>query len=147
MALNKKDKIQITVTGALVIVLVFVVGNGFRKRPAKSSPVAVPKYPQVTPPASIQAQSPATFLKLKEEARTLEFKRDPFLKQAAVSSVRGGPSLSGIAWDEEDPTAIINGRIARRGDNVDGYVVVDIKKDRVILSDGTQDLELKWVGE
>src|SRR3989338_63116 len=147
MALNKKDKIQSGVTTVLVVVLVFFVVRGFGKRPAKSSFKALHKFPQVQPISPPGAQAPTTIAKLKEETRALELRRDPFFKQVVASSVRGGPSLSGIAWDEGDPTAIINGRIAHRGDSVDGYVVVDIQKDRVVLSDGTQDLELKWVGE
>ncbi len=147
MALNKKDKIQIGVTAVLVVVLVFFVVRGFGKRPAKSSSSALPKFSQVQPISPQGAQAPTTIAKLKEETRALELKRDPFFKQVVASSVRGGPSLSGIAWDQEEPTAIINERIARRGDTVDGYVVVDIQRDRVVLSDGTQDLELKWEGE
>lgn len=149
MTLSPKDKIQLAVTGALVLVLVLVVGHGLRKRPVKSSPAAVPKSPPVAPTPSVppEAQAPAMLLKLKEEARTLPFKRDPFLRQAAVSLGRGGPSLSGIAWDEEDPTAIINGRIARRGDSIDGYTVVDIRKDGVTLHDGVEELEIQWDGE
>lgn len=147
MALNQKDKIQIGVTAVLVVALVFFVVRGFGKRPAKSSFNALPKVAQAKPISPSGAQAPTTIVQLKEETRALELKRDPFFKQVVASSVRGGPSLSGIAWDEQEPTAIINGRIARRGDNVDGYVIIEIKKDRVVLSDGTQAIELKWVGE
>ena len=45
--------------------------------------------------------------------------------------------LSGIVWDEAGPIAIINNEIFGVGDVIEGNTIVEIKKDRVILSDGT----------
>ena len=44
--------------------------------------------------------------------------------------------LSGILWDSKSPSAIINGRLVGVGDPVGQWKVVEIHKDRVILSDG-----------
>ncbi len=68
--------------------------------------------------------------------------RNPFSeeKQAAETV----PVLIGIAWDEKTPTAVINDRILASGDWLDSrYQIKEIKPDRVILSDGARDVELR----
>lgn len=45
-------------------------------------------------------------------------------------------------WDKEKPLAIINDAIVKIGDKVSGNIIVDIKQDKVILNDGTNDFEL-----
>lgn len=51
--------------------------------------------------------------------------------------------LQGILWDPEAPTAIINNRVVAVGDQVDRWEVMEIRKDRVFLSDGTSTRELQ----
>lgn len=69
--------------------------------------------------------------------------RDPFSASSAPIKGYRGFVLSGIMWDKESPTAIINDNIVKIGDKISGNAVVDIKQDRVILSDGIKDFELK----
>ena len=81
-----------------------------------------------------------TFAKLKEEVKKVELKRDPF--SAAPIEIYQGPQLQGVLWDQNHPTAIINGQIVAVGDKMNGNRVVDIKRDRVILNNGVDNLEL-----
>lgn len=64
--------------------------------------------------------------------------------QAEASS---GPALelSGIAWSETRPAAVINGRVLVLGDTIDGFTVVGIEPDSVQLLGpaGTVTLELR----
>jgi hypothetical protein len=45
-------------------------------------------------------------------------------------------------WSEKNPKAMINGVVARKKDKIDSCTVVDIKRDRVFLNDGSKDFEL-----
>lgn len=71
--------------------------------------------------------------------------QDPFSSGPAVSS----PStisdmiLTGILWDDTAPLAMINDNPIGVGDKIGGYTVVEIHKDRVILTDGTKTYELR----
>lgn len=69
--------------------------------------------------------------------------RNPFTKEAPIGISTGGPNLEGIMWDEKLPLALINGKTVKIGDKLGSDTVIDIQKDRVILSDGSRDLELK----
>lgn len=53
--------------------------------------------------------------------------------QPAEQEVR----LQGVLWDPQAPTAIVNNRVVGRGDSVGRWEVVEIQKDRVVLSDGS----------
>ena len=41
--------------------------------------------------------------------------------------------LTGIAWDPEDPLAIVNGKMVKKGTRIEGVTVKEILVDRVIL--------------
>jgi len=68
--------------------------------------------------------------------------RDPFSASSTPIKGYGGPTLDGIMWDKKNPMAIINNNIVKIGDTVSGNTVVDIKQDKVILNDGSKDIEL-----
>jgi len=57
--------------------------------------------------------------------------------------MQSGFALTGILWDEVKPLAIIDGEVVKKGDKVGSKVIVDIKEDRVILSDGQEFFEVK----
>ena len=69
--------------------------------------------------------------------------RNPFTLQKTSSMTVKGLILDGIMWDKEKPMAIINGEIVKIGDRIGDNIVVEIKQDSVILSDGTKDFELQ----
>jgi len=90
---------------------------------------------------------------LEEKQSATEWGRDPFIlpvrptDQAALNSVETEAgrsfSLSAIIYRDGEGAAIINHRILRQGDRVEGMIVQDILSDRVILREGTKIMELK----
>lgn len=68
--------------------------------------------------------------------------KNPFLPKEVHTMPLTSLTLNGIVWDEDTPKAIINGEIVGVGDILGENRVVDIKPDKVILNDGTADLEL-----
>lgn len=46
--------------------------------------------------------------------------------------------LQGILWDPAAPTAILNNRCVARGDRVGRWEVEEIRRDQVVLSDGSE---------
>ncbi|MCM8813119.1 MAG: hypothetical protein NC924_04190 [Candidatus Omnitrophica bacterium] len=81
-------------------------------------------------------------------------KRDPFLPslQEIVETIISPPvvtlpppvqkpaplEVTGILWDEKYPTAIINSRVVKIGDLIEGKTVVDIEQNRVLLMEDGQ---------
>ena len=54
--------------------------------------------------------------------------------------------LQAIAWAHEAPQrlAVINNRIVREGDSVDGYSIIQIRSEDVVVNDGTQSWRLEF---
>ncbi len=135
--MEKKDKIQLGITGVLVIVLVFFLIRAFEKR---KPPPSVKTKELVTGQSVKQS---GLYAQLEQEIKKMDFKRDPFSQQA-LSDLEESQSLhlSGILWDEANPTAIINDEIVAVGGEINGKKIVEIKKDKVILEADGQTTEL-----
>ena len=77
-----------------------------------------------------------------------EYKRDPFfppLVEVEVEEIEPPPfvpPLKGISWGGERPMAVVGRRIVKEGDMVEGYKVVRIEKEGVILMKGGEKLIL-----
>jgi len=79
-----------------------------------------------------------------KKTKFTEWGRSPFTPKGGAAGVPSSKIvLGGIMWVEENPRAIINNNIVAIGDEIGGNKVIDIKKDRVVLSDGTEKLTLK----
>ena len=84
------------------------------------------------------------------QAQQKEWKESPFLaerggpKSAVTGESAGleGFTLKGILWDPQAPTAILNDRVVGVGERVGNWKVMEIRKDRVILSDGLTTREI-----
>lgn len=138
-----KKTIEFSVTGVMVVVLLLLLSRAGAK--AKSRHIAPKIYAPIRLGVPEPAKEKLLFWELDEKTKDLVVKRDPFTV-APVASLRTtshGLYLNGIAWDKEKPIAIINESILSVGDRVDGYIVVEIKEDRVLLNDGNSDFELK----
>lgn len=149
--MEKKDKIELGIIAVSVIILIFIAAkaaSGARKyRPIRPKAKQINNLPlkERLSPKSKPAPQQDLFSKLDMETMDLELKRDPFsaaVMQSEKVSVHG-LSLSGIVWDKDKPSAIINNNICAGGDIVNGYVIRGIKKDKVIFTDGNQEFELK----
>ncbi|HQP12536.1 MAG TPA: hypothetical protein PK470_07205, partial [Candidatus Omnitrophota bacterium] len=155
--MHKKDKIQIAITGVLVVILAVILATGVgkkgrkkKKRPsaARAGTSALAAKPKSPGQASSSPVKLSPFRQLQAEAQSMPLVRDPFtLKlieeedgEAAAKDVE--LYLIGIAWDSAQPKAIINNKIVQVGSQVGRYTVMEIFENRVILSDGAEKLEL-----
>lgn len=65
--------------------------------------------------------------------------RDPFVIGAGPTAEGGGPILlTGIFCDPPKSYCIIDGKVAKVGDEVSGYTILEIKKDSVTVRIGDE---------
>jgi hypothetical protein len=146
--MRKKDLIQLGVTGILVIILIFALGNASKKSRLRNLKNVSPKATDSAEVLSNQSknnESRGLYDMLEQQAKSIELKRDLFTAAPIVSekALQSGIDLTGILWDKDKPLAIINGEIVKKGVRVNGKTIIDIKRDKVILSDGAVLSELK----
>ena len=146
----KKDILKFSLAGIAGLFVLFFIVQSFKGKGKSNS-----SSPEGAKNAGSSEQKTAAennntaglFAKLQEETKALEMKRDPFFKQiidpANKSSLSSDLSLSGIVWDQDNATAIINNTIVKIGSEIAGNTVINIKEDRVILNDGVRNFELK----
>lgn len=147
MSLSRKQWITLGVLGILLVVVwaraLSTPGNRSgrgTRGPAVAGPAAPPKsLPQAAAAAAGLAREPSS----------AEWKENPFLADRQpdrpIPTVDNpeGMILSGILWDPVAPTAVVNNQVVGPGESVGPWQVVEIQRDRVILSDGTSALTLE----
>ncbi len=62
-----------------------------------------------------------------------EWGRDPFFPSGSEASTSAGLVLSGIVWDEKMPVAMINEKVLKTGDQIEGYHLVAINPSSVTV--------------
>lgn len=135
--MEKKDKIQLGITGVLVIILLFFLMRAFEKG-KRSAPVKAKEFA-----TDQNVKEPGLYARLEQEIKRMDFKRDPFSRQSFSDLKESqGLYLSGILWDEVNPTAIINDEIVAVGSEINGKKIVEIKKNKVVLEADGQTTEL-----
>lgn len=147
---NKKEKIILSVLGVLITVIwAPALFSGPRRQDrAASSPI--PALTQAGAPGTEAAGSPAG-QKGADLLGMSGWGENPFVadrgagSSPALISNRGetGYALSGILWDAESPSAVINNQVVGLGDRLDQWQVMEIRKDRVVLSDGSSTQTLR----
>ncbi|MEI8011112.1 MAG: hypothetical protein WCI27_01335 [Candidatus Omnitrophota bacterium] len=135
--MNKKTIFELITVAVLILIFIFLAFQAFKKvkPPVRPSPVAVRALSEKIMPgvAALLGQDrpgPLVLPIISKDATKA--------KKVAVEK-----DLTGILWSKNDPEAIIKHAIVKVGDTVDGKTVVDIKKDKVVLSDGIKELELE----
>lgn len=106
-------------------------------------------YPKVRKDRSAISQAgsltpPTIYAAAERRAKRSKFKswkRNPFVPVGAPTY--SNLILSGIIWNKEKPKAVIDDALVSKGDKISGNTVLDIQTNRVILTDGTKDFELK----
>ncbi len=157
--MQKKVAIQLGVIAVAAIVLILMSIPLFKGKGARSprkTPVShaasepSPEVVSVKPNSSRQAiklgqiKDDKFYGRLSRVAEALPLERDPFtFAYTGPKSSRDGLELSGILWEGEKPTAIINQAFLKVGDSTDQFSVVKILQDRVILKDHTGEFELR----
>ncbi|HOY10819.1 MAG TPA: hypothetical protein PLB05_12210 [Candidatus Omnitrophota bacterium] len=152
--MNKKDKIQIAVTGVLAVILAVILAlgmgkNGRNNKKRKPAARAGTTAAAAKSPAASPAVKLSPFRQLQAEAQSMPLVRDPFTlkpieKEGDDAAQEVKFYLIGIAWDSGpgQPKAIINNKIVQVGSQLGGFTVIEILEDKVILSDGVEKLEL-----
>jgi hypothetical protein len=108
-------------------------------RPPKKVPAATDSKTAKNTAAPGDTVPAATATRVKQPARSparLNYDRleDPGLK------------LQALAWsdDKDRRMAVINGRIVHEGESVDGYQVITIRREDIILKEGQKSWRLEF---
>jgi len=157
--MQKKVAIQLGVIAVAAVVLVVMsipllkgkVARSPRKAPvSNAASETLPEVISAKPNSSDQAiklgpiKDDKFYGRLSRVADALPLERDPFtFAYTGPKSSRDGLELSGILWESEKPTAIINQAFLKAGDSTDQFSVVKILQDRVVLKDRTGEFELR----
>ena len=141
----KKEIIEFGITGFLVIFLLFLsVNAAYRiskaKKPKRVEQMQSEKA-QIAENAKVGQET--LYAALEKESRSFELVRDPFTG-IFIGSPKNATevTLNGILWGKGEAFAIINGNIVKRGEQVGPKTVIEIRQDRVVLSDGSTLTEL-----
>lgn len=142
----ENEKRNLIIAVALVAIFFLLIGRNLifkKKAPSASSSAGSAQT------ASIGSVSALTNIRESQaiwEAQLarwdLDWKRDPFMPAGSSAGASIPLSLTGIVWDEKMPIAMVNDRVLRNGDEIDGYKVVQIKPSSVVLSSGQETFEL-----
>ena len=156
--LSKRSIIEIAITSVMVVIFIFILFNSIRtiirNRSSKvsNSYISADAFKEIVKRDVMDAagvKSPKEIDKYKdamEKEDAINWGRDPFSKQnvmdhstVAISDLK----LEGILWhSEKAPHAIINGEIVSKGDKIGDATVLEIQKEKVILTDGETKYEL-----
>ncbi|HDT12087.1 MAG TPA: hypothetical protein ENO01_00365 [Candidatus Marinimicrobia bacterium] len=169
MALQKREKILLSIAGAAVVI--FVITQVLPKASEKSTPAPAPVTVRTETPRTVtpQAALPGSHTKLKSystsnNAWNLEWKNDPFVYsyvepevvdslpediQRKIDAVEEEVivhnfQLNGISWLNNKPTVLINDRILKPGDSIEGYTLSDVYKTYVILRKNKESIKVAF---
>ena len=141
-----KKRIEIIITSILVLAFIFFLGNSIRQIRARSKKKASSSFiTEELLPVPRQEKKHMPEIDREEFDRKLTYVRCPFSARVYRTARKEDEQikLEGIIWDAKRPMAVINGLILIPGDEINANTIVTIEKDRVILNDGTQDMELR----
>lgn len=129
----------------LLIVLFVIVAGGLSRPFLKRRRFSPPPSPQEVPSSPRQMLPVGKIRQLQEERMKEEWGRNPFL---AIGREKGdayllGLSLAGILWDETRPLAIINDVVVGVGDVIEGYFILNISPDTILLEKDGKEYTLR----
>lgn len=134
----KKEKIQLIITGILVVILISAVINLISKGFKKTK-----KITAIASAKPVGKKGLGLYERLNDKFAQMGWRNNSF--DANVIKVVGARSegyLKGVLWDLRDPTAIFGDRFLKRGDRIWEYRILKVKEESVILSDGEKIYEL-----
>ena len=149
-----KQKKQLIIVGALVLVLVVSVFSGQKKKPVKTDELKVEPQSGIAPkpPLAVGPVAPVRPEEKKMNAQLERAKsawgRDPFSEPSDKGLQVGQLQLKGISFDKiKGGYAFINNEIVKKGDTIGEYEVAEIDKNRVTLKKGNQSFYLVFPGQ
>lgn len=138
-----RNQIEIVITGVLVVIFVFTVSINIKRSREKMRKQENKKV-VVEGENSRGDFSKETVIMERErftsrrKQMSLEWGRDPFFLPQKVSYKKSVFSLRGISIGRDKAFAFINDQIVTTGDTIEGWKVVEIKKERVLLIRGKE---------
>ncbi|MFH1855991.1 MAG: type 4a pilus biogenesis protein PilO [Candidatus Omnitrophota bacterium] len=96
--------------------------------------------------SSLLKESPSAKLLFPSEVTELDSEsRDIFTSKSKKTSQEQKKELKleGITYNVDNPTAIINGEVVKQNSRINGYEVMQIFPEQVIINDGAQDYTLE----
>ena len=145
MEQRKKEIIEFGITGVLVLLLLFLSVSAARRLSKAKKPQRVKQMQsekvQIADNSKVTQET--VYATFEKEGRSFELVRDPFTG-IFIGSPKNttAATLNGILWGKGEAFAIINGNIVKRGEQVGSKTVIEIRQDRVVLSDGSTSTEL-----
>ena len=132
MMADNKNKIELTVTGIGVVILIFLVTSHMSKSGGSKGVLKSEAYHT--------SESAMTIVSEPESWDKLRWGRDPFLLDTSDTKEQGMEdlALSGIMPDKQNPYAIINNEVVKLGDKVGGMTVIEINENDVVLDENGQ---------
>ncbi len=139
-----KEKIQLIVTAAGIIILIFLIAGSLKKKPAKGQTSKTKPVQETVPKTGVAAPdraSPTTpavndeELSLQKERAKLDWGKDPFTAVQIGKEFRGvNLELKGISFGKDKRGfAFINNEIVKEGDIIGDCEVIKIEKDKALL--------------
>ena len=126
---ESKKRIELTITGIGVVILIFLVTSHVSKPGAGKGASKNEAY-HVSESAMTAVSEPESWDKLR-------WGRDPFLPDTYNTKEHSMEDLvfNGIMPDKQNPYAIINNEIVKLGDKADGMTVIEINENSVVLDE------------
>lgn len=136
-----KKRIELIITGVLVIILILAWANTAAVLKKKNAPAK--KSVSIVSSQPVAVQEKTRGIQETENNEDLSWVRCPFSGKPLILGAAEDMKLNGIIWDERNPMAVINDIIVRKGDTCDGHLVIDITQDKVILKGSDKEIELR----
>ncbi|MCM8823820.1 MAG: hypothetical protein NC822_03995 [Candidatus Omnitrophica bacterium] len=139
--MEKKKSIELIFTLVLIIIFIFLLINLTKKNRVTKKELShtqiKEEVPLSTPEKKIKERNEEIFSLQKQRAE-LAWGRDPFFFVKTTKSSQGSTLvLKGITLDRNNRGfAFINEDIVTVGERIDGYTVLDIQRDKVLLKKG-----------
>jgi len=139
---DKQKKLKIALP-ILFVVLAFVWGPIFfgssSKRAADNNRIRASNSSQKNTGGMRSAALSRSGSQKKSRSTYTEWGQNPFMLKRSAKALY----IEGIMWDDQNPSAIINGNIVGVGDTVESKTIVDIRPNSVIISGDDGEIELR----
>jgi len=138
------DKKKLIILAVLMVVAVTSIIYGL-SAPAKGKRGAVARAGAARQYEGVQKASVVAGPEQRRavKSKIASWRRSPFAPKSAGAEGISGLAFNGIITDGKVLKAVIGDTIVKKGDRVSGCTMVDIKKDSIVVNDGTGNRELK----
>jgi len=142
MNIVENKKVLALIVLAIFAVISLIYGMGGKPGARNGAPR---QKAEVAKNATSSVQAPAGIQMKRRVVRTkfTSWKRSPFVPKPTSDGSYAGTKLSGILTSGKELKAMMGDMVVGKGDKIGGNTVVEVRKDSVVLNDGTKDIEIK----